>query len=330
MSESYRFVRIAAGGIAALFLWEGLVASAQQEGSPVTNKEQSAPHAEGNNALQLPVAQQSEKAPYRADYGKACSNPKDREEADLCQQWRSANAAGEALRVARNQFWISLVESLLLVGTLVLSGWAALAASSAARTARRELEELERPHLLLHFDDHGVEIVDGVSRVTGETVVRLHNYGRSPGFVVAMDAQFHFRKPEDGMPEPVSWIKKPVRIFSFGSIVRPDGDSEAFRFRARDDISEADEASIGKEGIWYFHGFAGYHDTMRGLFTVGFCYELEEGEWRISAAPAFSDNQKYNYSERHKRRSFVRRSAHSAAKRAAAFLRSLANALSPK
>lgn len=238
---------------------------------------------------------------YTADYQRACTQPSNREEADLCQQFRAANAASESARIAGNQFWATIVETGLLVVTLFLSGWAALAASSAAKTARRELEELERPNLLVHFKETGAVESEGLIDMPNETKFVFHNYGRSPGFMVTVNSRLHYRKDEDGLPEPVNWMRKRARIFSYGSIIKQDGESEIFSAKARDWVSEDDVRRIGRYGRWYLLGFAGYHDSMNGLYTLGFCMVFEDGEWRIAAADSVEDNRKYNYSKRYRR-----------------------------
>jgi hypothetical protein len=63
-------------------------------------------------------------------YRAICDSPKDNEHADLCQQWRVAQAAD-------SQFWLNLLGLVLLAGTLVFTAIAARAARDAAKEASR-------------------------------------------------------------------------------------------------------------------------------------------------------------------------------------------------
>lgn len=246
-------------------------------------------------------AQEPQTKTYRADYQRACNNPENPDEADLCQQWRSANAAEKTAKIAQGQFWATVTETGLLVFTLILSGWAALAASSAARTARRELEELERPNLLVNFTESGAQ--DGLwgTDMPAPTKLVFHNYGRSPGFMVTFYARHFLRTKEQGLPHPVMWDDHNAPIFPYGSIVKHDGDSEVFTVNARDFYTGEDVMKLGKEAVWYLQGFAAYHDTMSGLYNVGFTFVYADGEWRIAQVGDWRDMNKYNYSYRRNR-----------------------------
>lgn len=90
-------------------------------------------------------------APFVSEHGKQsrrtfianCTSPLDREEADLCQQWRTAEATEEASALADRQFYWNVAQA---VGTLlatIFTALAALAAAAAVQTSRRTIEHME-------------------------------------------------------------------------------------------------------------------------------------------------------------------------------------------
>ncbi|MFM9860600.1 hypothetical protein RUR49_19245 [Pseudoxanthobacter sp. M-2] len=88
------------------------------------------------DAKRTGLLNEAESAPYSVNYEKACSDPSSREEADLCQQWRNAEAASQLVEQAHLQIRLSLLEGALLVLTVFFTGWAAVAASRAAKSAQ--------------------------------------------------------------------------------------------------------------------------------------------------------------------------------------------------
>lgn len=72
-----------------------------------------------------------------------CLNPVGQNESDLCAQYRAANAADESARWAKLQFWLSLIGTMGLIGTIILTVRATNAAIQANRisheTAARQL-----------------------------------------------------------------------------------------------------------------------------------------------------------------------------------------------
>lgn len=72
--------------------------------------------------------------PYRPD----CTRPVDRDEANYCEQRRAAHAAEQSVQVARDQYLTSVWALIGLAGTVVLTGWAAVASTVAARATRRQ------------------------------------------------------------------------------------------------------------------------------------------------------------------------------------------------
>jgi hypothetical protein len=94
-------------------------------------------------ATQLPLKS------YIYPYG--CTHPQNAEQDGLCIQRRAAQAADESAWWARATFWIGLVGTTLILGTLVATAKAAFAADRSARAALKNAQaviDAERPHLL--------------------------------------------------------------------------------------------------------------------------------------------------------------------------------------
>src|SRR5262245_44613735 len=75
---------------------------------------------------------QPEPRPYEVN----CSRPHDHEAADLCEQRRMAKAAEDAVWWARFQTILGTFGFVAVLVSLFFTGWAAIAASRAARSAR--------------------------------------------------------------------------------------------------------------------------------------------------------------------------------------------------
>jgi len=89
------------------------------------------------NASQDDAARQ---APYSTDYQQRCEHPQSHDDADLCQQWRAANAAEENARWA-------VVQAVGLLVTLALSALATILSLRALWIAERDLTERDKPVL---------------------------------------------------------------------------------------------------------------------------------------------------------------------------------------
>lgn len=91
------------------------------------------------------------KTPNGANYRQRCEQPESHNDADLCQQWRSANAAEETAKYARLSYFWSIVQAIGLLVTLALSGIATILSVRALWIAERDLTEREKP--VLHLGD---------------------------------------------------------------------------------------------------------------------------------------------------------------------------------
>lgn len=114
-------------------------------------------------------------APY---HNADCQSPKDREEADLCQQWRVAEATEKAVAVAEGQFRWNVAQAIGAIAAALAAAWAAFAAARAARAAEATVEvqrRIEQPLLVPEAMTYRVE--------TPLVVFGLRNFGKSPAIL---------------------------------------------------------------------------------------------------------------------------------------------------
>lgn len=77
-------------------------------------------------------------------YRDICQDPKDRDYADLCQQWRTAEATIETAKWARPQFIASVATVFGLILTIFVSIMATVITGRAARAAGAQVKEMRR------------------------------------------------------------------------------------------------------------------------------------------------------------------------------------------
>lgn len=103
----------------------------------------------------IPFNVTKEPGTYTAD----CQNPKDHEEADLCQQWRAAKAAEKAADLAETQAywnWLQLVG----VFATVAAAWAAVIAARAAQISVAVAQDTANKQLRAYVLIDDTEITD--------------------------------------------------------------------------------------------------------------------------------------------------------------------------
>ena len=127
--------RIAIGGIlvACLVLTRESEAQGNPPAKPAQTQQQQ-PAPAPPSVIQQPVSQP---AHYTAD----CQRPKDHEEADLCEQRRQAQAAEDSVWWAKAQTFLGVFGAALVILSLFFTGWAAIAASRAAKAAEAAVHQ---------------------------------------------------------------------------------------------------------------------------------------------------------------------------------------------
>ena len=132
------------GGVIALLLgldilnWAAIshLPSRPSGGSPQAER-----HSDQSKAKHDAPAVKAQKAQA---YDPGCPYPKNREDADLCEQRRMAKAAEDAAAVAESQFWWNVAQAFATVFAAFATAFAALAAGAAARSANRTVKVMER------------------------------------------------------------------------------------------------------------------------------------------------------------------------------------------
>jgi hypothetical protein len=141
------------------------------------------------------------------DWGKPqCEQPRNHDEADLCEQRRMSKAAEDAVNLNEIQTGIGAVGALLLLATLALTIWGTRAAVKAANAAVKSSEiaertalHIERPYVFLgdmraeYTVTQQLNMRNGLSgimenqRYDGLDAIKfsyvIKNHGRTPGIV---------------------------------------------------------------------------------------------------------------------------------------------------
>ncbi|MEZ5933883.1 MAG: hypothetical protein R3F54_18425 [Alphaproteobacteria bacterium] len=132
-------------------------------------------------------ADQTETAPYTADYQRVCDNPQSTEEADLCQQWRMAEATEKMEGTAARQLRATYFEIAGLLFTVFFTAWAAIAASKAARAANKSISvtrELGQKQIRAYVGIIDAKVHDFRLGQVVRLDLTMRNSGRSPAYNV--------------------------------------------------------------------------------------------------------------------------------------------------
>jgi hypothetical protein len=182
MLGSYRNIVLALVGLAALAIvaasYPYLKSSCQSQGYEAYHQ----PDASG---LLPPLAKNEKVAPNSERA--ADRRSEQREEADLVRQDRSALAAERLLDLTRCQTAVSVAGFVAILLSLFFTGWAAMAAASAAKAADKAVEvtgDTAKRQLRAYVlaKDHSVEKF--YSGGKPKFVIKIHNFGQTPAYEV--------------------------------------------------------------------------------------------------------------------------------------------------
>jgi hypothetical protein len=230
MSKSNWRHHLALGGLLVVGCLIAPAALGQpQEQVSAGNTEQAGPK---ENEPKFPTFGEREYGRART-YRTICKAPYNREYADLCQQWRVAEAAEKQVIA----IWIS---NGALIFTLILTAVATWAASRAARAAEKAVEVTEgtaKQELRAYVDIKG-----GVIRLPldhSEMMVRVDfsNYGQTPATNIRFWARAALLEPHEFQdrevptaPDTKDVILSPTNLaFVNRKIALAPGDVEAFQ-----------------------------------------------------------------------------------------------------
>lgn len=190
-----------------------------------------------------------------------CANPKDHDQADLCQQMHMADAAEKAVRVGYIQIGVGAAAA--LIGTLaaIFAGWAAFAASQAAKAVIQSERAVVK---MSHANGLSLE-------ATGRAVITIHvkNWGRTPADVIGVNIGGDVLPSGDQLPAIPPYAANVGRRFGRAFLVASD------EYWLRDHVLNVDREAVPQiesgQLILYLFGYVDYVDRMTG--------EIHRGGW---------------------------------------------------
>jgi len=229
-----------------------------------------------------------------------CGQPKDHNQADLCEQMRMAKATEDAVNVAWKQYVVSILGLAGLIATVWFTGRAAVAASRSAQAAERALVDLERPHVFVELTRAGIGLKpvagSGLRFTTnGLLTYSFMNYGRTPARLLDITRRFPVvSRSGTGMPEPLPPDGPPDRTLPIGIAV-----AEGHPYK------ETENPRVCYGAIWYednaplnfqlfFMGRIRYADIFDRTYVAGFCF-LYDSTWHRFVRIG---DERYNYARR--------------------------------
>ena len=207
-----------------------------------------------NKGARAPLARHAdEPEPYEA----RCHYPKNAEEANLCEQFRVAEAAEKSLALADSQWWLTAMQTGMAVVAALATAWAAYEAGNAAKAAANSIDvsirsiEASKDGQRAHFH---VDL-DRAQLFGGQNIsVRVYNYGASTAFA------FEWKCDVDSVPlEYVATGKEPTPL---NQLIREKDD---YFFTA---------GSLRPEGPTTIVGFMRYKDVFGVSRKLGFAREI--------------------------------------------------------
>jgi hypothetical protein len=231
------------------------------------------------------------KAESDTDYYKySCDRPKQREDADLCEQRRMAKAAEDSVWWAALQTTLGILGFLAVVLSLVFTGWAAIAAAHAAeaaqasvkvasQTAERELRAYVSVDLV-NFD---------ISKVAGafacRMILKYKNTGQTPAYRFA--AAYRFKIMPWPLPDKykIDWPDKSAA--SAEGTINPQTPSEGSALQ----IVKIDPAAlrVAQERL-YLIGAVTFVDAFKRDRGIRFCGSIENAA-ELAELAASSDGK---------------------------------------
>ncbi len=186
---------------------------------------------------------------------------------------------------------LNVVGVVFVVVALKLNAEATKAATETANTAKRQLEDLERPYLFARvkqetsWENAFAPVGDGPPRgalgpqefdPSDATVFEFINRGRSPAMILRFNRRRHWRWLSEGPPPPLNPVTNPGFPVSHGVVVPVDGPSQEFRVTgefSRGERLDAVDDSDTKQA--FFLGFVVYRDMMGQRHIAGFGYQYD-------------------------------------------------------
>lgn len=213
MPTGYRNVLAALAGLAALVTVYGLGLYSVVLNHPEQERYQSYRYA-SDKPQEIDPATTAE-SPHRFEYRAPCSQPKGKDESDLCAQWKAARAAEGGALWAERGFWVSFGSLALSVGGLAALLITISQGREANEISRISSEMDHRPWVAIR--DFVVTNIDvSPERVDIRWRCTFENTGNTPALnlipimrlraKVEEGQQLHFLQPEKSWQEQASYL----------------------------------------------------------------------------------------------------------------------------
>jgi hypothetical protein len=267
MLKSRRLHHIALGGGLIASLLSAVPALGQVQEPNADKATSQAVEQQGEPLALLPlnitvtIPPQDEKSPR--PYQELCDKPQTNEEADICQQWRMANAAQEQIYWLGRQYKLAQWEIVLLTGSIIVTLLAVIAAAIAARSAQQSVavaQDTARRELRAYVSGRPNFIVSFSNAIPARAHYEISNGGSTPAYNLRNAAGidvFPYPLPKDFKFPDVEVVKdNSVTLFSASPL---QGIISARRVFTDDEISRV----LSGECRLYVWGTIIYEDIFK-------------------------------------------------------------------
>lgn len=253
---------------------------------------------EGQFSTPAPIITPWDESAATRKYETLCESPKSRDERDLCQQWRMAEAAAKQLKWLKRQFLATCAEIIALVLTLAATAWAAWAAGKAARAAQDSVRWMvlaERPRLAVErlipvgFSNARNAPADDQPLFVSIRIA-VKNVGRSTGILKSAD----FDHGGNMSPEP-----PPMDAIAEWAGMMDIAEGELYEFPAqiydfRMPFGDVEPVFNGQKPLWVF-GCIRYMSIHGTSWRHGFAFQYSPFDPNGSEEGAFFQGDPGSY-----------------------------------
>jgi len=208
---------------------------------------------------------QTELDSYKADYDRICHSPASIEEADLCQQWRSAELSEQNLYFNKVQLYSTIVGSFCIVITIVLSFYSTLISRQSLYFSKRSSQLQIRSYIAIRKPT--IFSFDATFPCTFE--FNIENVGQTPARILRWGWKLEVLDDQVFVPDFTSIytsIDLNTTIAQSGSVNMHSGDTAI-------SIDDIDQINKGSARI-FVHGYIEFVDIFDELRRYYFSYKL--------------------------------------------------------
>lgn len=192
-----------------------LLAVATPSGARDNDKAQERPDAaQASPSEATPSAPPADRsADVGEPYAPDCNRPESRDDASFCVESRAALSAEQSVAISDRSFWVTLWSTVAVLLSLFFTGWAAVAAARAAKSAERSVDQNEahariqlRPYVFLqHFNFYWLHEQGGNPETAPLNAWRFQavwkNTGQTPALNVVSGGAFFVIQGAEELPD---------------------------------------------------------------------------------------------------------------------------------